>query len=810
MIYKAAMTHPVVIRDYANVFDGKANITVEQSEYAIVFSDYSWTSINTNVSLTNNGGYGSAFLIKSFADLQLVSNNVSKNFSIKFTTNEEYADALGIFSQNSITLGNSEKDIFRANISATASALYEAFAYAVQAEGEVRFANLAGTISSNATAKQGFAVATGIGGFGIYGTSVGKNINITAKGYSGAYADGITSYQTEDVFGNKYGFDISIGEIAAAMNINATATGDVAANAINSSQNLYLGDIKGAITCKGTGTSADVEAIRAEGDIEIGDIAKAITVTATAKADGEAEAAVVAAEGRIWIDSVEAALKVTASNGEEAEARVFESEFDIEGPYDEYYNFNGIMITEIKQALSATATTAKGMSATASVLSAEESDVYIDYIGAALSATANAKDTAEATAIKGNSIYVSQIDKNISVTATADTATACGIAGIDYASIYQVNGNISATSKCKFNGLAAALYSGNEDGSSMLYLGNVKGTLSATAANGTAAGVYSIGEINLAGDINKISANGYNAYGIYTEGMLHTDDLYVEKGIVVTGKEIAYGIKADAISYSVNSYNEGAIEIYADISVTATGECADATGIEFDYADCDTLVFSGTITGKSKDAAYGIYCDGRSGYYNEQYEFVHDAFAVSNLCLDGAKIEVKTTSKDNTPIALSIGVRFDVDTTVEIINKSTVVGDILLGNGTDKVIIESGSKVTGAFYGVEEVELVLNDVNTKNNALWQNIDGSDNVDLNIDFERGMTGEFALCTRKNTDDSWMIDANGDGIRIQLGFSDDDYIELDNYIGATAEDGLYKYELVENKKGNTLSLAVSLLD
>ena len=142
---------------------------------------------------------------------------------------------------------------------------------------------------------------------------------------------------------------------------------------------------------------------------------------------------------------------------------------------------------------------------------------------------------------------------------------------------------------------------------------------------------------------------------------------------------------------------------------------------------------------------------------------------------------------------------------IEISTKSTLTGKIDLGEGSnDTVRIHSGSKVTGAFEGVENVELVLDDSDFKNTALWQNFDGSEKVDLSIDLAYGMTGTFALCSRKSASTDWS-ELDNDG-KIQLNIDGVEFKNLDINNGVAADD-FYQYKIV--KKGNTISLAVTTI-
>ncbi|MBR7121476.1 MAG: hypothetical protein IKC94_04465, partial [Lentisphaeria bacterium] len=55
----------------------------------------------------------------------------------------------------------------------------------------------------------------------------------------------------------------------------------------------------------------------------------------------------------------------------------------------------------------------------------------------------------------------------------------------------------------------------------------------------------------------------------------------------------------------------------------------------------------------------------------------------------------------------------------------------------------------GSMDGVETVELILNDKSQAKQSLWDvTTDLGDAVDLNINFDYGMTGDFLLATKKS--------------------------------------------------------------
>ena len=138
-----------------------------------------------------------------------------------------------------------------------------------------------------------------------------------------------------------------------------------------------------------------------------------------------------------------------------------------------------------------------------------------------------------------------------------------------------------------------------------------------------------------------------------------------------------------------------------------------------------------------------------------------------------------------------------------VAGKSKLTGKINLGNGNDTVMIHAGSKVTGAFEGVECVEFVLDDTTQAGQTMWDKVDDDTfgSADMMIDLDYGTTGEFALCSRTSKDTAWSDIF--DDITLNFGAGlDSKALKLSEAIGI---DG-YSYELKE--KGNKLVLSVSL--
>jgi len=270
-------------------------------------------------------------------------------------------------------------------------------------------------------------------------------------------------------------------------------------------------------------------------------------------------------------------------------------------------------------------------------------------------------------------------------------------------------------------------------------------------------GLYSFHD-NWQTDLGKITVSSssteaiHSAKAIYTTGILEVRDTYEITGdFTVTSKNYAYGIHAQ--------------------------------GIEFDGRISVKMNVTGAF------GAYAIKTD-KSG------------INPLNLWFEGAQITTKVTNKFCTGDQYAIRAMNTTDDTVRVSGKSKLTGKINLGNGNDTVKIHAGSKVTGAFEGVERVEFILDDTTQAGQTMWDKVDESfGSADMTIDLDYGTTGEFALCSRTSKDKQWS-DIFDD---IQLNFGAGLDSKALNWGEATLIDG-YSYELKE--KGNKLVLSVSL--
>ena len=321
-------------------------------------------------------------------------------------------------------------------------------------------------------------------------------------------------------------------------------------------------------------------------------------------------------------------------------------------------------------------------------------------------------------------------------------------------------------------------------------MGNCSGSITINA-NENAYGIESIGIVcdSITGTITAKSKTG-NAVGIYAKNI----SLYSSSGNWQTD------LGKITVSSSSTDANHSAMAIYA-------------TGI---LEVRDTYEITGDFTVTSKNIAYGIHAeqgiefDGKisvkmnvTGAFGA-YAIKTDQSGINplNLWFENTQITTKVTDKYYTGGQYAIKATNTTDDTVAVAGKSKLTGKINLGNGDDIVMIYAGSKVTGAFEGVECVEFILDDATQAGQTMWDKVDESfGSTDMWIDLDYGTTGEFALCSRTSKDTAWS-DIFDD---IQLNFGAGLDSKALNLGTATEIDG-YSYEFKE--KGNKLVLSVSL--
>ena len=284
--------------------------------------------------------------------------------------------------------------------------------------------------------------------------------------------------------------------------------------------------------------------------------------------------------------------------------------------------------------------------------------------------------------------------------------------------------------------------------------------LTVTSSNNKAYGiqVYNSADGNFIVDndglnLGKITVNGYSdAYGIYVGNNIYTvDDCQNNRleGTITVKSPNGFARGIQARRFSSNDGNN-AVVCSANISVT---------GKNGSYAI---------------DVMYG------------------------DLTFDNATVTAKVTDKNSVKNSYAVYAIYD-DHNISLTGKSKITGNIWTGSGKDKVSIESGSKLVGAMEGVETVEIILNDKSQAKQSLWDvTMDSGDAVDLDINFDYGMTGDFLLATKKS-DFDWddVIDLSQCSLLI-----DGNTTDLSS-LGCSYGD--FSFELQE--KGNKLILSVT---
>lgn len=666
---------------------------------------------------------------------------------------------------------------------------------------DVSMDRLSGKI--NVTAKNGNTMSDAFGIEGDY-ISIGAftgTITTNAAGIqqtAGIYA-GSTSTGKVELLGNNTG---SITVTAKAPAGASTLQEKIYAAGIYAESNqtysgVNIGSYSGALTVKSSGSTADdfnTYGIYATKLISINnDFSGKLNVSASKNTgSNNASYGFYSEEGNIWVTDISGKLNVS---NDTADAKgVFASQ--------------GISFTDLSGSVTVTSKQANAYGLevnaangdfTANTISGKitvkgKERAYGIYAGKGANVGSASKMNMTVTATTGvaygvyaeNGVMNGTLGK-ISVTSTDGAAYGVQANVIE---LDDITGNISVTSK-KLN--ATAFHSSNGRFSA----GTISGKITVNAKN-AAVGIRAVdGEISIS-DASKmnmtVKSSGDKATGIDTDDSLKlASDLNLGK-ITVNANTTATGVKFNGITYG-----GGAAGCTISGTITATAKNNAAYGLNNGGSFNNTIV-SATINATGKTTAYGIqYADG-------------------NLTLDGAKITAKVTDKNYAKEAKAVEVTGNG--TIEIQNGSKLTGNISF-SGTaenDKVVIESGSKLSGALVGVEVLELEINDVTQRGKTLWDataDYDGDGSAALlQIDFETGMTGDFQLVSKKSNlswdellmrDVCFDFDGNGtwggDGETLSLS----DAADPDKkYSSSCSYDG-YDYEL--KAKGNKLILSVT---
>ena len=347
----------------------------------------------------------------------------------------------------------------------------------------------------------------------------------------------------------------------------------------------------------------------------------------------------------------------------------------------------------------------------------------------------NALSEAQAYGINSNIAVFDGVSGNWNITANGCTATAYGIKAENYMVLGDFTGNKSVAAKGNI-AESTLLYAGNDD----IYAGNVSGKLQVTST-GTACGFNSWGDLNVL-DMSKmdLQVSGLNAkaFDIGDNVVLRKSGLDLGK-ITVKGDEEGTGIACGNIAVTVVDINNTSVVLNDRLegTISVTSKNGDAYGIQ--VAEGIEAVLSTNITATGKTSAHAVQ------------------FKDGNLTIDNAKITAKVTDKGKAANAYAIQViddsNYGQSNNITITGNSVLTGLVSLGKGTDKVTIESGSKVIGGFQSVDNgVILKINDATKKNNVMWQASSITSQTYTSISVEFGLLGDFKIIS-KSSDIDW---------------------------------------------------------
>ena len=810
-IYNAPIKEVTVLDSGLNTFTSKATISlkdVTNPRNMVVIAPFTGTPqithFNNNISLVSQKkgvAAGDYSLISSSGGTPYIfAGNKALKWTIDITSQDSMAmKVAGINSAGNLNFhGLNYAAKFRAAITASATGAYTVEVDGIKTGGRLNAGDIMGAIK---------VTGKGTGAF-----------NTTATGINAVYGATI----------NKLGADITVSATKGKNSQNAYARGIYHASSNNSLSINTAITKKISATTKHSGTgNAYANGITGGVNIELAGVAKSGAITASATADsGNAYASAISSVGEdknILIMTVQGKISASATAGGFVDVQTVCTEGNFY-----LYNFSGT--------ISASGTSKSGKSIVAAI-SAKRVKTSGEIKG---NITANASSKGGSVSAYGINVLggayfeESPFSSNIQVKASQTDRNgtgdieAYGIFALEYIAVespFSANITINAANASKSGSTAA--YG--------IFCQNASESLDIMAFSDFSG---------------KISVNSAGAgYGIYTDSSIQTDhgDVYLGNcsgSITINANENAYGIESigivcDSITGTITAKSKtgNAVGIYAkNISlysssgnwqtdlgkITVSSSSTDAnhsamaiyaTGI---LEVRDTYEITGDFTVTSKNIAYGIYAEqgidsvGKiSVKMNVTGAF--GAYAIKtdksgtnplNLWFEGAQITTKVTDKYYTGGQYAIKAYNDTDDAVWVAGKSKLTGKINLGNGDDIVMIYAGSKVTGAFEGVECVEFVLDDTTQAGQTMWDKVDESfGSTDMLIDLDYGTTGEFALCSRTSKDTAWS-DIFDD---IQLNFGTGLDSKVLNLGTATEIDG-YSYELKE--KGNKLVLSVSL--
>ena len=645
---------------------------------------------------------------------------------------------------------------------------------------------------------------TGVGDLDIYGIiaadldGTAQGLNCAATDIAGNFTVSGKAYGELAVYGMKTGKFIA-RDISGKFSITSSCSNDTATTYAIFAKSLTLEKLTGKITVKSSGNA------------DYGDYNRAAALFTDGKEDGKDLVITDGFSGSIEVDvkdkyrtkafgiATGSDIYYTDSNlilGGRNTGSVKVSAQGDSGAYA-YGIFaeNSATLTNFSGAITAKATVKGDGAVSAYAICQEENGKSLDFIGTFSSkVTVSAqnkkmdKGTVDAHAVYARSnISADDITGVWNISASGYNAGAYGLSTMNGGSIKagNISGNKTITAKSSY-----------KDGESYTYAFHSAGTFTA----------------NKISDAIKVSATG-TACGFYSNKGFLVNDMSKMQLTVTSSNNKAYGIQVyDSVNGNFIVDNDG-----LNLGKITVNGYSDAYGIcvgnnIYTVDDCQNNRLEGTITVKSKSGyAYGIDAnkfwddDGKNAVVcsaNISVTGKNGSSAIDimygDLTFDNATVTAKVTDKNSVKNSYAVWAIY-YDHNISLTGKSKITGNIWTGSGKDKVSIESGSKLVGAMEGVETVELILNDKSQAKQSLWDvTMDSGDAVDLNINFDYGMTGDFLLATKKSGFD-WedVIDLND--CTLYLGENN----SLQLYGGCDYGD--FNFELKE--KGNQLILSVA---
>ena len=529
------------------VYANANSITLNQGESLTLSTTYEDGGASDEVASFFKVAAGKTGATLNLADGKTVTLNATgaPNFVSLVSAESDVAVNLGAGSSLVVTAADAGSVASAVNVdgSATVSAVTGDItvtgtdtAYGVKASADATLGNVSGNVT--VTANNYASAVEAAGNVTVGDLAADKTISAAAS------ADGGVAKTI------KSDADLNIGSIAGTV----SASGDGGATAIRSTgigSNNVIGDVTGQVTATGGGT---VDAITVAGDLDMGVVDGKIAATAT---DENPTAAAVTSGGTLDINSVTGG-EITADATYEAPETGHDPNVDVVATAvvgSGAITMGDLAAVEVTPETEEQAAVYSGkISATATFVApvAEEGQTPI-VVDADVVAKAIAGDA---------EITVGNIGENFEVSATASggNSTAAAIVSEGSGKLVQV-GDVAGTVSATAGNEAAAISS---EGAATI--GAVSGQISATAA--TAEGIYGNGAITVGEVSGKISALGESS-----AKAISGDDTITVGDVTVDGKILATASEAGSAAAAIVSEGSGSLVKVGNVEgvIAATG-----------------------------------------------------------------------------------------------------------------------------------------------------------------------------------------------------------------------------------------------